>query len=139
MQSAMMPICASLRPRPSLAPRSELPTRLGQLPFQRLLAKPSRLSQLSGSPDAPMISYPMTGFAPPAEAAVGNWTSYSVVFREDLGWRHEPTHQRVSLRELRAALANVTGVLLRGDQWVYSREGYGQEVVYLNDVRMLLP
>ena len=119
----------------------------GRLEFKMLAASHSGTARpprgavvvTSGSADAPMISYPMDGFAPPAEARFGNWTSYSVVFREDLGWRHEPTHQRVSLRELRAALDNVTGVLIRGDQWVYSREGYGQEVVYLNDIRMMLP
>lgn len=57
--------------------------------------------------------------------------------REDHGWVHEPSNARVTTEEMRAVLRRVTGLFIRGDEWSYSDDGSGQEVVYLNDVALL--
>ena len=73
----------------------------------------------------------MKGFTPPSS---NNWTGYSVVFREDFGWVKEPHGTPATFEDFNAALKNATKLLIRGDAWQYSRLGYGQEAVYLNNV-----
>ena len=77
------------------------------------------------------FSYDLKGFTPPSS---NNWTGYSVVFREDFGWVKEPHGTPATFEEFNAALKNATKLLIRGDAWQYSRSGYGQEAVYLNNV-----
>lgn len=72
-----------------------------------------------------------------ASAAPGQWTHVSVVLREDHGWLHEPLGTVVSTTEMKDLLDNARDVLIRGDLRVYGRSGGGQEVVYLQDVRLL--
>merc|ERR1712134_109893 len=77
------------------------------------------------------FSYDLKGFTPPSS---NNWTGYSVVFREDFGWVKEPHGTPATFEDFNAALKNATKLLIRGDAWQYSRLGYGQEAVYLNNV-----
>lgn len=72
-----------------------------------------------------------------AEAAPGQWTYVSVVLREDHGWLHEPLGTNVAMAEMKDILANASDLLIRGDLRVFGRSGGGQEVVYLQDVRLL--
>lgn len=72
-----------------------------------------------------------------ARAAPGQWTHISVVLREDHGWLHEPLGKTVSTAEMKDILSNAGDILIRGDLRVYGRGGGGQEVVYLQDVRLL--
>ena len=72
-----------------------------------------------------------------ARAAPGQWTHISVVLREDHGWVHEPLGQGVTTAEMKDVLENASEMLIRGDLRVYGRGGGGQEVVYLQDVRLL--
>jgi hypothetical protein len=53
---------------------------------------------------------------------------------EDHGWVHEPSNVAVTSDEMVAVLRNVRALYIRGDEWAYSEEGSGQEVVYLNNV-----
>ena len=64
------------------------------------------------------------------------WISNSVVLRESFGWIHEPTGRPAEFEEFYQALSNASELLIRGDQWVYSRKGYGQEAVYINNVSL---
>lgn len=61
----------------------------------------------------------------------------SVVLREDHGWLHEPLGQDVAMVEMKDILENASDLLIRGDLRVFGRSGGGQEVVYLQDVRLL--
>lgn len=61
----------------------------------------------------------------------------SVVLREDHGWLHEPFGTVVSTAEMKEILENASEMLIRGDLRVYGRGGGGQEVVYLQDVRLM--
>lgn len=72
-----------------------------------------------------------------ARAAPGQWTHISVVLREDHGWLHEPFGTAVSTAEMKDILNAASDMLIRGDLRVYGRGGGGQEVVYLQDVRLL--
>lgn len=72
-----------------------------------------------------------------ARASPGQWTHISVVLREDHGWLHEPLGTAVSTAEMKDLLGNASDMLIRGDLRVYGRSGGGQEVVYLQDVRLL--
>lgn len=72
-----------------------------------------------------------------AEAAPGQWTHVSVVLREDHGWLHEPLGKDVTIAEMKDILDNANDLLIRGDLRVFGRSGGGQEVVYLQDVRLL--
>ena len=76
------------------------------------------------------VSYPMAGFALPRN---DSWTGYSVIFNEAFGWVTEPDNVPVTFLQLRQVLANVTSLLIRGDLWQYSRSGYGQEALYLQN------
>ena len=80
------------------------------------------------------ISYPLQGFELPTSSG---WTGYSVVLREDYGWVKEPENIPTSFKELYSVLANVTELRIRGDAWSYSRAGYGQEAMYINNVTLL--
>jgi hypothetical protein len=79
------------------------------------------------------VSCPVELFAPPTSKG---WTTYSVVLREDHGWVMEPNNIPATTLEMKELLSNVTDLLLRGDAWVYSNEGTGQEVVYVNDIAL---
>lgn len=61
----------------------------------------------------------------------------SVVLREDHGWLHEPLGAGVTTAEMKDILENASEMLIRGDLRVYGRGGGGQEVVYLQDVRLM--
>jgi hypothetical protein len=67
------------------------------------------------------------------------WTAYSVVFREDMGWRTEPDHQPVSHHEMLVALKSATSLRIRGDNWICDANGDGQEATYINHVRIESP
>jgi hypothetical protein len=79
------------------------------------------------------MSCPVELFVPPSSAG---WSTYSVIMREDYGWVMEPNNIPATTLEMKELLSNVTDVLLRGDAWVYSSEGNGQEVVYVNDIAL---
>jgi hypothetical protein len=79
------------------------------------------------------LSCPVDLFAPPSSSG---WSTYSVVLREDHGWVVEPDNVPATTLEMKELLRNVSDLLLRGDAWVYSNEGYGQEVVYVNDIAL---
>lgn len=72
-----------------------------------------------------------------AETAPGQWNHISVVLREDHGWLHEPLGTDVTMAEMKDILENANDLLIRGDLRVFGRSGGGQEVVYLQDVRLL--
>jgi Laminin B (Domain IV) len=55
----------------------------------------------------------------------------SVVLREDHGWVLEPSGAQCTTAQFKAVLADAAALLIRGDMWVFSNEGSGQEVVYL--------
>ena len=80
------------------------------------------------------LSYNLAGFQAPTST---NWKGYSVVMREDFGWILEPLGTPASFEELNAVLGNASQLLIRGDAWQYSRSGYGQEAVYLNNVTLI--
>lgn len=61
----------------------------------------------------------------------------SVVLREDHGWRSEPLGRAVNATNMQRILKDASEILIRGDIRVYGQEGGGQEVVYLQDVRLL--
>merc|ERR1711871_766508 len=79
-------------------------------------------------------SYDLKGFQRPSSKI---WTGYSVIFREDFGWLKEPLGTPATFLELNAALKNASKLLIRGDAWQYSRVGYGQEAVYINNVTVI--
>lgn len=62
------------------------------------------------------------------------WTSYSAILREDFGWVTEPGNQLLTSTAMKDLLSDVASIKVRGDLWVYSSQGYGQETVYLQDV-----
>lgn len=64
------------------------------------------------------------------------WRRYTVILREDFGWMTEPTGTAATTADMMAVLQNVQGVYIRGDWWRYGPQGAGQEVTYINDVRL---
>ena len=84
-----------------------------------------------------VISYVLpNGFHLPK---INEWTSYSVVFREDMGWRTEPEHEHVSHKEMVTMLRSATSLRIRGDHWICDANGDGQEATYINHVRIESP
>ena len=80
------------------------------------------------------LSYPLSRW----EALSGSrWLTYSIIMREDFGWINEPDGKPATFDELYTALQTPTALLIRGDQWVYSADGHGAEVVYLNNVTLI--
>ena len=75
----------------------------------------------------------MTGFNVPRS---DSWTGYSTVLREDFGWVTEPDNVPIPFVQFWRLLSNVTKIRIRGDAWGYSRAGYGQEAMYLNNVTL---
>jgi len=67
------------------------------------------------------------------------WTAYSVVFREDMGWRTEPEHLAVSHVDMLQMLRSATALRIRGDHWICDANGDGQEATYINHVRIESP
>lgn len=67
----------------------------------------------------------------------GRWLSYSVILREDFGWIHEPSGKPATFTQFFEALQEPSALMIRGDHWVYSRNGYGQEAVYINNVTLM--
>ena len=61
---------------------------------------------------------------------------YSTLLREDHGWRKEPDNVAPSTAEMQSVLMNVTDLRIRGDAFMYSRAGYGQEAVYINNITL---
>jgi len=80
------------------------------------------------------LSYNLAGFKAPTSS---NWKGYSVVLREDFGWIVEPLGIPATFQDLNGVLENASQLLIRGDAWRYSRTGYGQEAVYLNNVTLI--
>ncbi|KAG5177271.1 hypothetical protein JKP88DRAFT_281961 [Tribonema minus] len=66
-----------------------------------------------------------TPFAPPDVG--GSPRHLSVVLREDHGWAREPGGEAVSAEEFKGALSDAAGLYIRGDMWVFSSTGGGQE------------
>ena len=64
------------------------------------------------------------------------WKAFSVIFREDYGWLVEPTGKPATMSILRFVLANVSDIQIRGDHYIYSKDGYGQETTYINDIKL---
>merc|ERR1711865_1109177 len=64
-------------------------------------------------------------------------SSYSVTLREDFGWIHEPSGEPATFDQFFDALKQPSALMIRGDQWTYSREGYGQEAVYINNITLM--
>jgi hypothetical protein len=67
----------------------------------------------------------------------GRWLSYSVILREDFGWIHEPSGEPATFNQFYEALQQSSALMIRGDHWVYSRSGYGQEAVYINNITLM--
>jgi hypothetical protein len=80
------------------------------------------------------LSYPLARWEP---LGGGRWLTYSVILREDFGWINEPDGKPATFDELYTALQAPTALLIRGDQWVYSGDGHGAEIVYLNNVTLV--
>jgi hypothetical protein len=79
-----------------------------------------------------VIANSVAGFPSPK---LVNWTSYSILFREDLGWSHMKTLGAVTFKEFQSILSNITGLYIRGDDRICSNVGEGEEAVYLNNIR----
>jgi hypothetical protein len=82
------------------------------------------------------LSYSLAGFPLPNNQT---WTTFVVVFREDFGWVEEPRGIPANFSFLYSTLSNVKEVRIRGDNWVYSDKGYGTDVTYINNIKMLEP
>ena len=67
----------------------------------------------------------------------GRWLSYSVILREDFGWIQEPSGVPATFNQFFEALQQPSALMIRGDHWTYSREGYGQEAVYINNITLM--
>ena len=67
------------------------------------------------------------------------WSAYSIVLREDFGWRTEPDHRDVSHTEMVNMLKTASALRIRGDHWICDANGDGQEAVYINHVRIESP
>ena len=80
------------------------------------------------------LSFPLPLFELPSSSG---WSSYSAILREDFGWVVEPAGTPASTLAMRAVLKNVSSLLIRGDGWVYDQSGPGQEVMYLNAVKLI--
>ena len=75
-----------------------------------------------------------------AELDTPSWTYSSVLLDGDAAsWLVEPEGIVATSAEIEAVLSNLTAVLIRGDAYVYGEEGYGSEVVYVNDVALYAP
>lgn len=72
-----------------------------------------------------------------AGASPGRWTHVSAVLREDHGWVAEPMGEAVTATMMKAFLADASELLIRGDIRVFGQGGGGQEVVYMQDVKLL--
>ncbi|CAM9252504.1 unnamed protein product, partial [Discosporangium mesarthrocarpum] len=70
------------------------------------------------------------------DAGPGDWTYVSVILREDHGWTKEPLGDIVTATVMKEVLANASELLIRGDVRVFGSTGTGQEVVYVEDVRL---
>ena len=66
----------------------------------------------------------------------GKWTYFSIILREDHGWKSYPHGQSVPRRQMSQILKNVEAILIRGDEWVYGKEGIGKEITILNDIKV---
>ena len=80
------------------------------------------------------LSYNLAGFEVPSSEV---WKGYSVVLREDFGWILEPLGTPATFEQLSNVLHNASELLIRGDAWKYSRSGYGQEAIYINNVTLI--
>ena len=80
------------------------------------------------------ISNGLPGFQIPRKDL--GWRPFSVVLREDHGWVTEPEGRTIGGSEFRSILAAATSLTIRGDHYYYSKDGYGQETTYLNDIRL---
>merc|ERR1711871_1910435 len=78
------------------------------------------------------ISNGLIGFEKPSQSNQ-EWKYFSVVLREDHGWLNEPSREATTFDDFLEVLRDASEFLVRGDNYVYSNEGYGQEVSYLND------
>jgi len=64
-------------------------------------------------------------------------TAYmSIILREDFSWVLEPLGTELSSQEMQSILRNASALFIRGDNWVYGQGGYGQEIVYINDITL---
>jgi hypothetical protein len=80
------------------------------------------------------FSYPLERFE---TLSSGRWLSYSVILREDFGWIQEPSGVPATFNQFFEALQQPSALMIRGDHWTYSREGYGQEAVYINNITLM--
>lgn len=60
-----------------------------------------------------------------------------MILREDHGWLWEPLGGSLTAGDMRAVLADAGELSIRGDIRVFGKGGSGQEVVYLQDVKLL--
>ncbi|KAJ0410587.1 hypothetical protein ATCC90586_007420 [Pythium insidiosum] len=111
----------------------------GRLQF-RLLApsfngspRPRRGQVSIFSSSGVQISLALGGFRLPNPTS---WTAYSVILREDFGWLQEPSGEPAPTELFRRVLSQATALWIRGDLWAYSAQGPGQEVVYINEVKL---
>ena len=137
-------------PMSYLSPRSTVPNSTlldiydGRLQFEMKAAstsgilRPRRGMVELYSDQAPfVISHALPdGFTLPT---TNHWTAYSVVLREDMGWRTEPTHRVVSHHDMVSMLSSATAIRIRGDHWICDANGDGQEATYINHVRIESP
>jgi len=85
------------------------------------------------SSDGTLLSNSLKYFALPNNSS---WTSYSTTLSEKAGWKVEPAGTTATFSEMRKVLKSVQSIRIRGDAYVYSGVGYGQETVYINDVEL---
>lgn len=71
------------------------------------------------------------------EPRSNHWTYHSIILREDHGWRSYPEQRRITREQFKAILQNVEEILIRGDEWVYGKDGPGMEITILNDVSLI--
>jgi hypothetical protein len=112
----------------------------GRLQFSMLASshsgteRPARGSVELQTSNGKRFSYALNRFEP---LSSGKWMSYSVILREDFGWIHEPSGEPATFDQFFDALKQPSALMIRGDQWTYSREGYGQEAVYINNITLM--
>jgi hypothetical protein len=112
----------------------------GRLQFSMLASshsgteRPGRGSVELQTSTGKRFSYALNRFEP---LSSGRWMSYSVILREDFGWIHEPSGEPATFNEFFQALQQPSALMIRGDHWTYSREGYGQEAVYINNITLM--
>ncbi|GMI12530.1 hypothetical protein TrVE_jg62 [Triparma verrucosa] len=86
--------------------------------------------------DGTAISYRRVFGAPHENGGLGVFNYYSVILREDHGWYSEPGGELLARDQFESVLKDVSKLLIRGDEFVYGGEGYGSEIVTLNDVTL---